>query len=279
MDVVHHLALWVGQDEQRELRQLGFDVAREFVGIDASESARNWPDVEAWMQRRRPSDLVSTRFTDGEIAAAPWLGLKAQLHQGFPQPRDGEFGYLDVTYDTRDHCSACGIGLRQKAPFQMKGDPNWGRRGILQMHWVYDEYFVRPAVWEAVFRSFGVEARPVTKPSGATLPGVVQLVVGEVVPVVVDGLGPARGDELVCGVCGRTKYGSVVRGPLPGPRVEPRSHLAWSAEWFGSGASAWHEVLLSRELAAAIRDAGVRGATFVPATHFARQVPDRGDPP
>jgi hypothetical protein len=266
MEITHRIGLWIGADEQAELRQLGIDVAHGFVGIDVSESAPNWSDVEAWIGRRRPSDVVSTAFTADEIAAAPWLSLNIDQHQGFPQPRDDDFGYREATYDTSAYCETCGIGLHQNASFQMKGDPNMGRRGLLQMHWVYDEYFATPGVWETVFRPFGVGSRPVTKPSGSVLEKVVQLVNDEVVPVHVAGLGPARGDELVCRACGRPKYGPVVRGPLPAPLVEPRGHLARSAEWFGSGASAHNQVLVSRALAAALVDAGVRGASLVPAT-------------
>jgi hypothetical protein len=266
MEVVHRVALWVGPDEHRELRALGFDVAQEFVGIDIPESAPRWPEVEAWIQRRRPSDVVRTTFTDAEIAAAPWLGLQAEKHQGFPQPRDGEFRYLDVTYDTSDYCRSCGIGLRQKAPFQMKGDPNMGRRGVLQMHWVYDEFFAKSAVWEAVFQPFGIASRAVTKPSGAALEKVVQLVVDEIVPVSGERLGPAEGEPLTCPTCGRDKFRPVVRGPLPAPTRPARGHIAKSDLWFGSGASAYREVLVSQDLAAAMREAGVRGASFVPAT-------------
>ena len=148
----------------------------------------------------------------------------------------------------------------------MKGDPNMGRRGILQMHWVLDEFFAKPSVWESVLKPLGIPSRRVTKPSGADLQKVVQVVNDEIVPVDVVGLGPAAGELLRCPTCGRSKYGPVVRGPLPAPLVGPRGHIARSEQWFGSGASAYREVLASRELAAAMREAGVRGASFIPAT-------------
>ena len=65
-----------------------------------------------------PAEAERPRVDDlhpGEIAAAPWLGLNADQHQGFPQPRDDEFGYLDVTYDTDDYCRACGsVSVRRR---------------------------------------------------------------------------------------------------------------------------------------------------------------------
>ena len=44
------------------------------------------------------------------------------------------------------------IGAKQVSPFRMKESPNWGRRSILQMNWLFDEYFVKPEVWNAVFQ-------------------------------------------------------------------------------------------------------------------------------
>ena len=271
MEVIHHIGINADATTRAELRQIGIDIDidERLAVFDVAESAANWRQVDEWLARRNASHIVWTTFTPAEIAAAPWLGLRADQHQGFPQPRDDEFGYLEVTYDTTDYCPACGIGLRQKAPFQMKGDPNTGRRGILQMHWVYDEFFATPGVWESVLRPLGIASRPVTKPSGAVLEKVVQIVNDDVVPVDVAGLGPAPGEPLICPTCGRAKYRPVVRGPLPAPLVEPRGHIARSEQWFGSGASAYREVLVSAELVAALRAARVRGASFIPATRRA----------
>jgi hypothetical protein len=269
MEVIHHIGVNADATTRAELRQIGIAVDEGFVAFDVAESAPNWPQVGEWLTRRPASHIVWTTFTPVEIAAAPWLGLEADQHQGFPQPRDDEFGYVDVTYDTTDYCPACGIGLRQKAPFQMKGDPNMGRRGILQMHWVYDEFFAKSSVWESVLKPFGVASMLVTKPSGAVLGKVVQIVNDEVVPVDVAGLGPATGEPVRCPTCGRPKYGPVVRGPLPAPLAEPRGHIVRSEQWFGSGASAYREVLISAELVAALRAADVRGASFLPATRRA----------
>jgi len=259
VEIVHRVGINGNADVIAQLRRLGVEpnVDSILVWFDISESAGNWPQVEPWIQRARASDVVHTEFSDAEIASARWLVPGITQAQGFPQPRDAEFGYREATFDTSEFCETCGVGMRQKAPFQMKGDPNWGRRGILQLHWVSDVFFAKPDVWQSVFKPLGVDARPVTKPSGAILEKVVQLVIDETVPTAVADLPPQ-----VCLICGRAKYNHVVRGRSPAPLIEPPAHLVWSREWFGSGGAADHEVLMSGDLASAVRRAGVRGLTF-----------------
>jgi hypothetical protein len=150
MEIIHRLGLRVDAGAQAELARLGIHVTPGVVGFDVSESAGTWPAVQVWIRGRRPSDIVRTKFSDDEIAEAHWLAVRADFQQGFPQPRKDDFGYREANYDLTAYCNVCGVGLRQKAPFQMKGEPNWGRRGILQLNWVYDEYFVKPGVWATV---------------------------------------------------------------------------------------------------------------------------------
>jgi hypothetical protein len=259
VEIVHRLALSIDQTAQAELATLGIDVPLGFAGFDVSESAIEWPAVQDWIRRREPSDLIRARFSEDEIRQAPWLALRAELQQGYPQPNEDDFGYLRATFDLTDYCPACGIGLRQKAPFQMKGEPQWGRRGILQLNWVFDEFFVKPDVWDAVFKPYGVGQRSVEDRSGRTLQTVVQLVVDEVSPLDTSGLASEA-----CSSCGREKYLPITRAPIAPLIGRPTGSMIKSAEYFGSGASAYREVIASQEIAAAIRSAKVRGVSFVP---------------
>ena len=132
---------------------------------------------------------------------------------------------------------------------------------MLQLNWVFDEYFARPEIWESVFRPFGVESMPVLNRKGAVLSTVVQLVNRERVPVDSRDLPLAA-----CTVCGRPKYAVVTRGPAPGPDTQPAGHLVRSREWFGDGASAANEVIASQALRDAVVRARVGGITFDPMT-------------
>lgn len=182
-------------------------------------------------------------------------------HHGYPQPDDLNSGYLAATYDLTNYCERCGIGLKQKAPFQMKGEPKWGKKGILQLNWVFDEYFVTPETWRSVFKPHGVESRPVLKANGAQLKTVVQLVAQEEVDIVTAGLST---EEAACSTCGRTKYLPVTRGPMPALTTEPSTAMVKTREYFGSGASANKDVLVSHRVGEAFATARMKGASLWP---------------
>jgi hypothetical protein len=259
MEVVHRVASSIDEQAQRELADLGIRVEIGYKGFDVSESASDWPAIRDWIERRHASDIARAKFTDQEISQASWLALRADRQIGYPQPDEEKFGYRSVTYDATEFCDRCGVGLRQVAAFQLKGEPPLGPRGILQLNWVYDEYFVRPEVWRSVFEPFGVGQRPVTDRSGVALRTVVQLVVEQQVD-----LQPSELVRTDCPSCGRIKYETVTRHPLPPLVGEPTTHMLKSSEWFGSGASAFHEVIVSKDLRRALATEKVRGTTFVP---------------
>lgn len=149
--------------------------------------------------------------------------------------------------------------MRQNAPFQMKAKPEWGRNGILQLNWVFDEYFVTPAVWTASFKPKGIDCRPVVSQRGGELKTVVQLVVEKDVGILTDGLLSER-----CTRCGRVKYLPVMRGPFPPLTTEPSSEMVKTREYFGSGAAAHKRVLVSPKLARALAAEKVLGASVRP---------------
>jgi hypothetical protein len=259
MRVVHRIAVRSTDEIRAELAAFGIDVdARGVIGFDVGEDHAAWPAIREWVARRRASDLVSTEFTTSEVDAADWLDVIPEWHHGYPQPDDG--GYRSVTYDLRDYCAACGVGARQIAPFRMRGEPRWGRRGILQLNWVFDEYFVRPQVWAEVFEPLGVRCGPVLSARGdRTLETVVQLLVEEEVDLRIEGF-----DVAACLSCRRPKYLPVVRGLSPGIPADPNGPLVWSAQWFGAGGSGHRLVYASRALHRALRSDPVRGIAFRP---------------
>lgn len=115
------------------------------LAFDVGEDHEQWFEIRATLDGWGVSEgHVTTKFSREEVAQARWLDLVPDWHHGYPQPDEHESRYLSVTYDLSGWCSMCGTGLRQKAPLQMKAEPKWGRRGILQLNWVFDEYFVTP---------------------------------------------------------------------------------------------------------------------------------------
>lgn len=267
MEIVHRIALSADTRDRREIDRLGVarvrvvpgvGVTSTFVYFDVAESDPAWPAVRDWAKRRGVDGFVTTTFSKSEIARAAWLNLASDWHHGYPQPED-DFGYRDVTFDLTDYCTECGTGARQNAPFRMRGEPRWGRRGILQLNWEFGDYFVRPEVWRTVFEPHGVRYRPVTNRKGVELETVVQLVVDEEVAVVTDGLEGRR-----CPTCGVVKYLPVTRGPFPPLVAPPTGHMARTREWFGSGHGAFRAAVVSQTLVRAMQANEVRGASPIP---------------
>jgi hypothetical protein len=266
MRIMHHVFIEADDKTRREFDRLGVKVeisdgggiVRDHFVLDIAESDPLWAGVQAWISKRPHVESVSPSFSEDEVGAARWLQLLPDWHHAYPEPAD-DFGYLDVTYDLSNYCSACGVGAVQKAPFRMRREPRWGRRGILQLNWVFDEFFVTPDAWSTVFKPHGIASRPVLKRGGAVLQTIVQLDVVEEVSIRTAGL-----DGEACADCGRFKFSPIRRGPLPELVDEPSGHLAKTREYFGSGASAHHAVVLSQALGAAIRAATLRGAAMHP---------------
>jgi hypothetical protein len=262
MKIIHRFSVAAKDSESRAvLASLGIRLKEQplIMTFEVQESDARWPAVDAWSKRHQRLGITRTVFSSAEIAGASWLALQAAWHHGYPQPDEDEFGYRKATYDLTDWCPACGTGMRQVGPFQMKGEPTWGRNSILQLNWVFDEYFVTPQLWQSVFRPCGVAMRPVVVPGGRELLTVVQLVVEQMAAVVTAGLPAAR-----CANCGRLKYLPVTRGFFPPLAADPDVSMVKSAEYFGSGASAFKAVLVSADIAKALRQANVNGASLIP---------------
>lgn len=268
MKILHRIG-FVASDAQRTvLHALGVKLRSEitmpggadpFVAFDIAENDGSWLQIRALLQRWGISEgAVRTEFSRSEVETARWLDIGA-WHHGYPQPDEDVFGYRQATYDLTEWCGHCGVGKRQKAPFQMKGEPRWGRNSVLQLTWIYDELFVKPEVWASVFRPAGIGARPVTNRKGHELTTVVQLAIDEKVSMATEGLPTER-----CGTCNRVKYLQVTRGPLPRLNTDPSGAMARTSEYFGSGAQADHLLLVSQTLARALAAERVRGTYYRP---------------
>src|SRR4051812_22489908 len=84
--------------------------------------------------------FVSSHFTKTELDGAEWLQLSALGHHGYPQPEEG---YQEATYNVSDYCPTCGIGGVQSAPFRLRTEFEASHSQIVQLNWVFDEFFLR----------------------------------------------------------------------------------------------------------------------------------------
>jgi hypothetical protein len=262
MQIIHRVMVTTYPNIKAELASLGVAHFAEQGGVvffQCEEANSFWPKIVQWIGAVGASQNVTTKFSAEEVSSARWLELEPEWHFGYPQPNEHEFGYLKAAYDLSSYCEECGTGCRQKLPFQMKGEPKWGRRSILQLNWVFDEYFVTPQVWASIFKPLGIACLPVLNKRGAELDTVVQLVAETEVNIVLEGL-----KATLCQACSRVKYEPVTRGPFPPLCEQLDANMARTKQYFGGGARAFKGVVISQRLSRALKSEGVRGASVRP---------------
>lgn len=268
MQIIHRISFNATSEILSTLHSLGIAIETPrsphdtFVSFEVCESNENWHKVKDLLTVWKAFDFVSTKYSIRELEYAQFLKLAPSWHCGYPQPED-DFGYLNLTYDNSNYCEQCGAGGIQKSPFRMKREPKWGKRHILQLNWVFDEYFVLPEIWERVFRPFGIECLPVLEhKSGKPFDTVVQIKNDRLATSPLSDM--VEYEFEICSVCHRKKYLPITRGMFPHCTEKSDVHLFRTQEEFGSGASARNAVIVSHVLYKALRDNHVSGVSFVP---------------
>lgn len=204
--------------------------------------------------------LTKTKFTLKEKKLAKNLEMIPTWYHGYPEPSD-DFSYRETTYDIKMYCKECGSGKVQNAPYRLKKEPRWGRRGIMQLNWIFDEFFVRPEVWAHIFKPFDIKCREVLHiKTGKKLETVVQLII------------PQEDVELnldeylseTCTKCNVKRYLPINRGFMPSLKTPVNRPIFKSKEYFGSGHSSTKAVIVSNELFKSINEKKLKGVDFKP---------------
>lgn len=244
---------------RERLTRLGLvDAHSHLLSFAIHEGHAAWPEVAHLLATYEAIDLCWNEYSARELCAASYVDVRPDWHHGYPMP-DTNSGYLHATFDLQDYCPRCGAGATQRAPFRMRSEPKWGRRSVLQLNWVFDEFFVRPELYAEVFEPHGVASLPVLHHrTGNALQTVVQLkATADTVDLSIPGT-----TGQVCERCGRFKYLPLGRAQ-PSLRVPPPlGHLLRSRQIFGSGAKAFRLVLMSASLFQRYADSSSRGVGF-----------------
>lgn len=267
MEIIHHFGLRISSDRDRqEFLEAGIQLEEcppgprggIIASFDISESDPRWAEAARVAARFEAIDTIMTRFTEGERESAKYLGILASSYRGYPEPSN-VMGFLKATYDLTEYCARCGIGRRQVRPFRMKKAPKL-HNSLLQLNWVFDEFFVSPEVWVGVFKPMGIGCRPVLL--GGTEAeideSVVQLDIAEHADLALD---ESRSKE--CPSCGRRKWPVSLRGRFPEPAAT-KAPMFRSHQHFGSGAGASQLIFVSDLMYRKMKEASLKGIEFYP---------------
>lgn len=217
-------------------------------------------------------------YSKEELEAAEFLVMMARGHHGFPQL---ESSWMHV-YDAAGLCQRCGIHDRQVAPFRLRGEFSARNTQFLQLNWVFDEYFVRNPIADTMKNEgiTGIEwLVPVIHKSALHSSEVAQMkvettlkpamLVNDLQRVTCMPMNEERHtshDARPLLFCGRVKFHKKNVGPLRFDRVAfaQAPDVVKTAEWFGSGGSAFRLALVSQKLYRLIATSGWRGVGFEP---------------
>lgn len=264
MKIIHRVVINPNEQDIVDFAAVGIELDCRYSVFEIDESDSTWPEIKELLKIKKIGTIVNTKFTQAEKDSAKRLRLIPTWHHGYPMP-DDDFGYRNLTYDSHavGYCKKCGMGKNQRSPFRMKGEPKWGKKHILQLNWVFDEYFIMTDVFESIFEPLGLRCMPVLKhKTDNELQTVVQLKIEETAD---SDLRLEGYPSETCPVCNRVRYLPITRGYFPtfiGSQKE--THILKSREEFGSGAGADHAVIISNALYRVIVQNNLKGVDFRP---------------
>lgn len=261
MKIIHRISLTVDDKVKSELSEFGIEASLGFASFDIDENVSSWKSLHHKIKEWGAVDVVTTQFTSTELSETSFLKMEPLWHWGYPQP-ETKRGYLTATYKTDCLCPMCGCGAIQAAPFKIKCEPQWKKKQILQLNWVFDVFFCLPDIWQSIFKPFDIPSLEVQEyPSSKKLKSIVQLIPQGIA---------ACGNQMksypcnICSRCGTKKYLPITRGFFPGITNETPSHYFTGEEWFGSGVSSFRAIFVSQQLYRSILNAKLTGVTFTP---------------
>jgi hypothetical protein len=189
-----------------------------------------------------------------------WFALYPRGHHGYPQQADT---YFERTF--RDSCPHCGWHGAQVAPFRFSSRNSALHLHFVQLNWVFDVFFVTPEVAAdiAVAGITGVTfSDALHNRTGTPLRSRVQLCCPDVRPAALVAelpsiscrahneeshlrLNVAETEPGVHPYCGRTKSHPPTTLGLASASLLDAPDVFLTAEWFGSGGSAWRHTIVS----------------------------------
>jgi hypothetical protein len=270
MKILHRIAFSARPNLESRLESLGVSLEKSplpgghyLVLFDINELDPIWLQVEPVIRYEPKSDIWETSFEREEILSAEWNRLRVTYEQGYPQPEQ-TWAFEPVNLSQK--CPKCGAGYTQNAPYRISKEPRMGKNDFVTLYWTntvlgkkqvisqLHEHDMRGYdIWDVILHRTGI-------PSG---------VVSQILPVQITSDGLSHENKLksvTCDYCGITKFAYHSKGYMHYARDAIRDDvdILYTSEWFGSGGTAFHEILISNRFVRYALDGGWKGIALKP---------------
>ena len=236
MKIYRSISHYWEKDQVHILRQFNIDVQEGSNGFNLYD-VKIYSELAPLFMKWDVLDTLGFEFTKKEVLSSDYCVIDRWNLFGYPMP-DNDGSFLYKTYDTKEMCRECGVGLEQKDDFRVKKVPKYPFWGL---GWIFDEFFVRIDLYEKIFKPLGIGCRPLRKyKDDSIIDSYVQLVI----PVIDESLDFSLYDPQTCAKCGVTKYDAKVHGFYP-LHHHPLPYIYKSKEFFGDGFSANRKIFVS----------------------------------
>ena len=231
--------------QRKILNAHGIQTSEGYSRIDVDLTEEN-QEVINLLDLWRVKKYVGSTYEKRDYDSSQLFVYVGIWENGYPMP-DDDMGYLNLTYDIDNYCPECGIGKIQKAPFRIKNKPNWGKKSMFELGWVYDEIFVRIELYESLFAGMRINYRPVLlHKTGEIIKDVVQLMLPSADSNL---LLSAEHTFEVCKFCKRKKWSRQIAGFFPGfDQLKNNPEIFKCQEYFGSGGEAHNPIVITKSL-------------------------------
>ncbi len=236
MEIVHTLTVSRRNPLCPELIEMGGKLAGTICTLFVGENDEKFSFVENWANTHR---LVLKRggalFSPAEIDGASWLEIGVSAFS-YPEPQNDYSVIFGVAA-----CSKCRVGA-QDIPRTLSRRPTAKQR-LFGTNWLHDDLFAANEVWEETFQPIGIESRPFYGLNGKPVDTHVQLIIETQANIDI-----SQTEFEDCDSCGQRKYGFDRFNFFPRLKNEPTLPIVRTKQWFGSGGTAFHPILINQEL-------------------------------
>lgn len=232
MKIMHQISHVWNEAEVNFLAERGINV-QQGHDVFQIEEGELYNSIKTSLNRWGVSDWVATIFDKNDIKKAEYLAVLPKWMNDYPQPEDD---YLNISFDLSSYCSSCGIGKIQNQPLRIKREPNWGKKVVFSLNWIFDEIFIKKEYYDKILKPLGIECREVIiDKKNIASESTVQLKLPDI-EVPLRNINDYSFED--CASCGRRKYLPITKGFFPTFESNLELPLFKTLEYFGSGAAA-----------------------------------------